>query len=164
MKRSAGHVLPPALLLLCLSLCAACSASLSPTACDGLSRKTLAITRADYAECAGQILAALEQVEGPLGRFVAGDAEAGAEASSAHRRLRHMMDVVGFQAGAYREVGGGADKTIQRWPDSGMRTFNGHVISAAVQFRAALVHPNQDNFEQGARGHANARAAYARFR
>ena len=161
MRRVPGYGMIPFLLL----MCAACGgAALSPTACDGLSQKTLAISRADYAECAGEILGTLEQVEGPLRRFVEGDAAARTEASSAHRRLRHLMDEVGLQADAYREVGGGAAKTIERWPDTGMREFNSAVVNAAVQFRAALVYPNQDNFEQGARSHANARAASARFR
>lgn len=156
MKRAA-----PLLLLLCAGCGGVASA---PTACAGLADKTLAISRTDYTECAGQILATLEQVETPLRRYVEGDATARVEATTAHRRLKHMMNEVGFQADAYREVGGGSAKTVQRWPDSGMRDFNAGVINAAAQFHAALVHPNQDNFQQGARLHAIARAAYARFR
>lgn len=162
MKRPSGY----AFLLIPLFLfpCAGCGGAVAPTACDGLSDKTLAISRAEYAGCAGQILAALEQVETPLRRFVEGDAAAGNDARSAHRRLKHMLDEVGFQADVYREVGGGTAKTLERWPDAGMREFNAEVVNAAVQFHAALVHPNQDNLQQGARLHANARSAYARFR
>lgn len=74
------------------------------------------------------------------------------------------MREAGFQADAWREVKGGAGRTIERWPDASMREFNGEVVNAAAHFNAALVYPNQDNLQQGARRHAQARSTYSRFR
>jgi len=138
--------------------------SAGPTACDGLADKTLAITRADYAECAGEILGALEEFETALRRYVDGDAAAREPAASAARRLAHLMREVDFQADAWREVKGGSARTIERWPDAAMRDFNGEVINAAAQLNAVLHYPNQDNLQQGASRHAQARSAYSRFR
>ncbi len=135
-----------------------------PTACDGLADKTLAITKADYAKCAGEILGTLDEFETSLRRLVEGDATAKDPADSASRRLAQLMREAGFQADAWREVKGGAGRIIERWPDASMREFNGEVVNAAAQFNAALVYPNQDNLQQGARRHAQARSTYSRFR
>jgi len=135
-----------------------------PTACDGLADRTLAITRTDYSACAGEILGALEEFEGPLQRFVAGDAAAKDPAESASRRLAHLMRQVDLQADAWREVKGGAGRTVERWPDASMREFNSDVVNASAQLNAALRFPNQDNLQQGSRLHAGARNAYSRFR
>ena len=135
-----------------------------PTSCDGLSDKTLAISRADYTKCAGEILDSLEQLESSLHRFADGDAAAKDPARSASRKLAHMMSEAGFRADTFREVQGGAGRAVERWPDANMRQFNAEVINAAAQFNAVLVYPNQDNLQQGARLHAQARSSYSRFR
>ena len=135
-----------------------------PSACDGLSDKTLAITRADYTECSGEILAALDELETSLRKFVDGDKEAKEPARSASRRLAHLMGEVGFREDTWREVKHGSGRVVERWPDSGMREFNAAVGNAAAQFNAALVFPNQDNLQQGVKLHAEARNAYSRFR
>jgi len=114
--------------------------------------------------CAGEILESLDEFETSLRRFVDGDAASKDPAREASRRLARLMDEAGFQADAWREVKGGAGRTIERWPDASMRVFNGEVINAAAQFNAALVYPNQDNLQQGVRLHAEARSAYSRFR
>lgn len=134
------------------------------TACDGLAEKTLGITRADYSTCAGEILAALDDLERPLRRLVQGDDDAKGDAESANRRLRYLMRQVGFQADFFREVVGGASRTIERWPDSAMRIFNREVVGAAAQFGSALGSPNDGNLQEGARKHRLAKRAYERFR
>jgi len=151
----------PALLILSGG-CAGPAAA--PSACDGLANKTLAITRADYGKCAGEILETLDEFESSLRRFVDGDAASKDPAASASRRLAHLIREVDSQADAWREVKGGAGLTVQRWPDASMRGFNAAVINAAAQFNAALRFPNQDNFQQGARLHAQARSDSSGFR
>ena len=136
-----------------------------PSACDGLVEKTIGITRDDYSACAGEILAALDGLEAPLLRFVrTGDEAAGSEADAHSRRLRHLMNEVGFTADVWREAREGVDRTVQRWPDGAMRQFNNEVGGAVAQYVAALRYPNEDNFTEGRRRHAAASQAYKRFR
>ena len=136
-----------------------------PSACDGLVEKTIGITRDDYSACAGEILAALDSLEAPLGRFVrTGDEAAESEADAHSRRLRHLMSEVGFTADVWREAREGADRTVQRWPDGAMHQFNNEVGGAVAQYVAALRYPNEDNFTEGRRRHAAASQVYARFR
>ena len=150
----------PALMLLILG----CGAPVGPTSCDGLADKTVAITRADYSKCAGEILGSLEELESSLRKYVDGDAAAKDSASSASRKLGHLMREVGFQGDAFREVKDGAGRTIERWPDASMRAFNAEIIPAAAQLNAALVFPNHDNLKEGARRHEQARNAWSQFR
>ncbi len=154
------------LILITTILSVGCSrVASSPSACDGLVEKTIGITRDDYSACAGEILAALDSLEAPLGRFVlTGDEEAESEAESHSRRLRYLMREVGFTADVWREAREGADRTVQRWPDGAMYQFNHEVGGAAAHYVAALRYPNQDNLQQGRRSHASARQIYARFR
>ncbi|HET6372245.1 MAG TPA: hypothetical protein VFG76_02995 [Candidatus Polarisedimenticolia bacterium] len=135
-----------------------------PTQCDGLAGQTLAITRSDYSKCAGEILGTLDELEKSLNRFVGGDAAAKDPAVSASRKLAHLISEAGLQADAWREVKGGSGRTVERWPDASMRGFNAQVINAAAQFNAVLAYPNQDNLQQGARLHADARSSYSQFR
>lgn len=143
-----------------------CSQSASsPSACDGLIEKTIGITREDYSPCAGEILATLDSLEPALRRFVLrNDEEAEAEAKVHYKRLRHLMNEVGFTADVWREARGGAGRTVERWPNGGMRHFNSEVGTAAAQYMSALGYPNDDNLKEGQRRHAAARQAYARFR
>jgi hypothetical protein len=143
-----------------------CSQAASrPSACDDLMEKTIGITREDYSPCAGEILAALDSLEPPLRRFVLrNDEEAEAEAEVHYKRLRHLMNEVGFTADVWREARGGAGRTVERWPDGAMRYFNNEVGTAAAQYMSALGYPNDDNLKEGQRRHAAARQAYARFR
>jgi len=135
-----------------------------PSACDGLAEKTVAITRADYTKCADEILGSFEQFETSLRRFADGDAAAKDSARSASRRLAHLMGEVGFGGDTLREVQGGAGRAVERWPDASMREFNALVVNAAAQLNSVLAYPNQDNLQQGARLHAQARSTYSRFR
>src|SRR5262245_61403007 len=139
-------------------------AAMGPTSCDGLADKTVAITRNDYSKCAGEILEAFEKLEAPLRRFVDGDKASKSEAEAAAHRLSHLMGQVGLQSDAFREVQGGSSRTVERWPDSGMREFNAAIIQSSAQLRAALVFPNQDNLQQGINLYARARTAYSSFR
>ena len=130
-----------------------------------LRKRRSGITRDDYSDCAGEILAALDSLEGPLDQFVrTGDEEAESEANAHSRRLGHLMSEVGFTADMWREAREGADRTVQRWPDGAMRQFNGEVGGAVAQYVAALRYPNEDNFTEGRRRHAAASQAYKRFR
>jgi hypothetical protein len=144
----------------------ACDRSASgPSACDGISEKTLGITREDYSDCAGEIVAEMDALELYVERFVRqGDAEARPEGLSHERRLRHLMKQVGFQADVNREVGQGSDSIVQRWPDSGMRSFNAAVHVAFAQLSAALRYPEEGNLIEGSRQYQIARRAYAQFR
>lgn len=162
-----GALLPGVFLILAvISQVAGCiNPAAEPSACDGLSDKTIGITRADYSECAGEILEALKILEPPLRRLVLkSDETARPEAKAAYRRLHHLMRRVGFQEDIYREVAGGSGRTVERWPDSNMRHFNVEVSGAAAHFKSALVYPHEDNFREGLERHARARRAYARFR
>jgi hypothetical protein len=143
-----------------------CSRAVSrPSTCDGLSEKTVGITREDYSPCAGEILAALDGLEHPLRQSVSrGDEEAGPEAEAHYKRLRYLMRQVGFTADLWRESREGAGRKVERWPDSTMRLFNTEVGTATAQYMSALRRPNDDNLKEGQRHHAVARRAYARFR
>src|SRR4029450_10437828 len=59
------------LLLLVIDACA----TTGPTACDGFADRKLAISSAEYRGCAGEILAALDAIEPPLGAVVSGEGE-----------------------------------------------------------------------------------------
>jgi hypothetical protein len=162
-----GALLPGSCLTLAvLSQVAGCARpAAEPSACDGLSDKTIGITRADYSECAGEILEALKRLEPPMRRLVLkGDETARPEAVAAYRRLRHVMRQVGFQQDIWREVGGGAGRTVERWPNGNMQHFNLEVTGAATHFNSALRFPHEDNFREASAHHARARQAYARFR
>jgi hypothetical protein len=136
-----------------------------PSACDGLRDKTIGITRDDYGECAGEILAALDSIEPSLTRFVrSGDEEAGSRVEVHYRRLRTLMREVGFTADAWREGREGAGRTVMRWPAGSMRAFNGAVLNAGVQYASALRYPDAGNVEEGRRHHFLARQLHARFR
>ena len=134
-----------------------------PSACDGLSEKTLGITRDDYSDCAGEILAEIDGLGLHLERLVRqDDKESLPEARKHNARLRHLMDEVGFQADVYRDMG--SRELALRWPDSSMRSFNVSAMSAATQFAATLVYPNDDNLRQGENHYEKARQAYSQFR
>jgi len=149
------------------ALCLSCDRSaIGPSACDGLADKLVGITRADYATCAGEMLAALEEIEQPLRRMVLeGEGDVQPEAEAAYKRLRHLMREVDFHGDLRRESRAGSPApTIERWPDGNMRSFNTDVGMAAAQFMSALQRPNQGNLQEGSRYHAWARSTYARFR
>ena len=153
--------------LLPAMLCLSCDGSASgSSACDGLADKLVGITRADYATCAGEILAALEELEQSLRRIVLeGESDARPEAEAAYERLRRLMREVDFQGDMRREVQAGSPAPgIERWPDGNMQSFNKDVGNAAAQFMSALQRPNEANLHEGSRQHARARRAYARFR
>ncbi len=143
-----------------------CSRGVSrSSACDGLTEKTIGITREVYSPCAGEILAALDSLETELRRSVLrGDEEAGPDAEAHYKRLRYLMREVGFTADAWREARGGGGRKVERWPDSTMRRFNTEVGTATAQYMSALGRPNDANLKEGQRHHAVARQAYARFR
>jgi hypothetical protein len=148
-------------------LCLSCDrGAIGPSACDGLADKLVGITRADYATCAGEILAALEELEQLLGRMtLEGESDARPQAEAAYKRLRHLMREVDFQGDIRREVRAGSPAPmLERWPDGGMQNFNKHLGNAAAQFMSALERPNQANLHEGSRQHAQARRAYAHFR
>ena len=152
----------PLALATCFAGCERLAAE--PSACDGLSEKTLGITSAEYSPCARELLAALEALEDPLRLLVLhGDGTARAEAKTAYRRLDRLMDQVGFRADLWREAREGAGATVERWPDANTKIFNLGVRSAAAQFKAALHHPDEENFTEGSRQHEEARRAYSRF-
>jgi hypothetical protein len=153
-------------LLLAVS-CLSCDGSNSaPSACDGLAGKLVGITRADYAPCAGEILAALEELEQSLRRTILEEETAARpEAEAAHARLRHLMREVDFRGDLLRESRAASPApTIERWPDGAMRRFNTDVGNAAAQLMSALRRPNQENLREGSRHHAQARRAHAQFR
>lgn len=152
--------------LLATTVAAGCSqAASTPSACDGLSERAIGITRAEYGDCAGEILEALDEIEISLGRFVrTGDEEAKVEADSHSERLRHLMREVGFTADTRLEAREGVDRTIQRWPDGAMYQFNNEVRGAVAYYIATLRHPSEDNLREAQRRHALARQLYARFR
>jgi len=153
--------------LLLAVLCPSCDGSaIGSSACDGLADKLVGITRADYATCAGEILAALEELEHPLRRMVLeGESDARPNAEVAYERLRHLMREVDFHGDLRREARAGSPAPrLQRWPDGNMQNFNKDVGNAAAQFMSALDHPNEANLQEGSRQHARARRAYARFR
>ena len=153
--------------LLLAALCLSCDGSASgSSACDGLADKLVGITRADYATCAGEILAALEELEQSLRRIVLeGESDARPEAEAAYERLRHLIHEVDFHGDIRREVRAGSPApSLERWPDGSMQNFNKDVETAAAQFMSALQRPNEANLHEGSRQHARARRAYARFR
>jgi hypothetical protein len=156
-------VLGLSLVLLCLS----CGGSaVEPSACDGLGDKLVGITRDDYAPCAGEILASLEELEQALRRMlVEAETEARPEAEAAYKRLRHLMRQVDFHGDLKREVRAQSPALrIERWPDGNMSYFNREVGVAAAQFMSALRRPNEGNIQEGSRRHEMARRAYAYFR
>ncbi|MHC4108913.1 MAG: hypothetical protein ACYSTY_12595 [Planctomycetota bacterium] len=154
-------------LSLVAALCLSCDGSArAPSACDGLADKLVGITRADYATCAGEILAVLEALEPLLRRIVLEEAsDARPEAQAAYKRLRHLMRQVDYQGDIDREARAQSPALkIERWPDGSMHSFNLEVGYAAAQFSSALRHPNEGNLQEGSRRHSNARRAYAHFR
>ena len=109
--------------LLLAMLCLSCDGSASgSSACDGLSDKLVGITQADYATCAGEILAALEELEQSLRRIVLeGESDARPKAEAAYKRLRHLMREVDFHGDIRREVRAGSPAPmLERWPDGGI--------------------------------------------
>ena len=134
-----------------------------PSSCDGLSDKTVGITRDDYSACAGEILVTLESLQENLKQLVLKeDNGVKPEAEANLQRLRYLMREVGFQADIYREARG--RRNVERWPDSSMRRFNGSVGHAVAQFSSALGHPNEGNLWEGTRHLKEARVAYSYFR
>lgn len=156
----------PLFILTVALLSLGCSRAVSePSACDGLIEKTIGITREEYSPCAGEILATLDSLEPPLRRFVLrGDEEARTQAETHYKRVRHLMDEVGFTADVWREAREGAGRTVERWPDGAMRQFNSEVGIATAQYMSALESPNDASLKEGQRRHATAGSAYARFR
>lgn len=164
MMRSANQIRATSLVLPVAFLTMAClRPPAEPSACDGLAEKTLAVTRDDYSDCAGEIIEELDALELHAERYIRqDDKEAGPVARKHAARLRHLMSQVGFQQDVYRDMGSG--ELVQRWPDSSMYRFNSEVRSAAAQFISALGYPNEDNLRQGSEHYAKARQAYSGFR
>jgi hypothetical protein len=159
MERS---VLVPASVVLALA-CAGLEPT--PTVCDGLDERLVGITRAEYAPCAGEMLAALDTLQRYLRRMVSRqDSAARPIAEEAYRRLRRLMGDVSFTADSWRELRGGAGPTTQRWPDGAIRYFNREIGIATAQYMSALRRPNAPNLQEGSRHHQQARSAYAQFR
>jgi hypothetical protein len=125
----------------------------------------MAVTREEYAPCAGEMLAALDTLERALQRgIVGGQEEAFGDARRVHRRLRALIREVDFRGDYLREMREGASRTVQRWPEDAMRMFNGELGNALAQYSSALGYPNVENLEEGRRHHRLAAQAYDRFR
>lgn len=146
--------------------CMSCdNSTMERTVCEGLAAKHVGITRADYAPCAGEMLAALEELQAALRRVILqGDSTAQPNAKAAYKRLRRLERDAGFQADIFRQLRDGEGAEIERWPDGTMRAFNGHVSTAIAQYGSALGFPNKGNLQEGARHHEWARQAYQQFR
>lgn len=125
----------------------------------------MAVTREEYAPCAGEMLATLDTLGMALQRaIVEGEEEAFDDARRAHRRLRALVREVDFRGDYRREMREGASRTVQRWPEDAMRMFNGELGNALSQYGSALGYPNVGNLEEGRRHHRLAAQAYDRFR
>lgn len=153
------------LAVISVAVAAACSGAVRPpTSCTGLGEKTIGITRADYAPCAGEILATLDTLQRHLQRLILQqDSAAQSDAETAYRHLRRLMGEVDFTADAWREMREGRP-SLERWPDGVMRYFNVEIGVAAAQYMSALEGSNQANLREGSRRHSQAKSAYARFR
>ncbi len=82
----------PRLLVLALLVPGCTRPHEQPSACDGLADKSLGITRDDYGDCAGEIVAELDGLELHLERLVRqGRAESRPAAGAHAARLRHLM-------------------------------------------------------------------------
>lgn len=142
-----------------------CGPASDDSACRGLAERTVAITRAEYAPCAAEMLAALDTLERQLDRTVrARDSTALRSARRTYRHLQRLIRQVDFHGDARREVRQGAGRTVERWPEANVRAFNGALITATAQYGAIVDHPNPDNLEEGSRHHRTARDAFARLR
>jgi hypothetical protein len=153
------------LAVISVALAVACSAAVrAPTACDGLDEKTVGVTRADYAPCAGEILVALDTLQRHLQRLILQqDSAAQSDGERALRHLRGLMREVDFTADHWRELREGRP-SLERWPDGAMRQFNVEIGVAAAQYMSALEGSNPANLQEGSRRHSQARSAYGRFR
>jgi hypothetical protein len=155
--------MPPRLAILAfLCLGWGCGTS-EPTACDSFADRKLGITGAEYRDCAGEILAALDALEPPLRVIVserAKDEERHA-AREAYRKLRRLLRATGLEAD-YRSMRPGT--VTMKWPQGPVSAFNHAAFDATVQYMAVLSHPNADNFGQGVRAHEHARRYYREMR
>ncbi len=149
------------LLVLLLPVCACDTAE--PSACDPFADRKLAITAAEYGECATEILKALDAIEPSLRSIVADSAtheERGA-CKRAHGRLRTLIRRTGMEAD-YRSMRPGTE--LMKWSNSAVSAFNRAAFNASVQYGAVLAYPNADNFAQGVRAHEEARRHYRAIR
>lgn len=136
----------------------ACGVGGESTACDGFAGRKLAVTRAEYRGCAGEIVAALDALERPVRTLVAGTATD--EDRNAARRefakVRRRIRQTGIEAD-YRSAPGAV---AMKWPDGTVSGFNTAAFTASVQYGAVLAFPNTDNLDQGLQAHRDARRYY----
>ena len=138
-------------------------------ACAGLKGRR-EVTSTDFTPCAREMLAALDDAQKELERFVVrGDGDAKPAAEAALKRMQRLMRSAGYEADQQRIywasiVGKGEKYSIeQRWPNPAIRAFNGHVGGAYAHFDSALRYPNRGNLDYGSKEHDFARRAYYRF-
>ena len=123
----------------------------------------MAITAAEYRNCAGEILATLDALQTPLQAIVSeegsdGDRDA---ARQAYRGLRNLIRQTGIEDD-YRSMQPGT--VVVKWPNGNVSAFNSAAFKATVQYMAVLSYPNTDNFAQGVQAHEEARRYYSRIR
>ena len=133
-----------------------------PTACDGFADRKLGIKVAEYRDCAGEILAALDAIEPPLRAIVA---ERGTEddrraARQAYNKWAMLIRRTGIESDYWSRP----EALTLKWSEGPLSAFNSGAFHAGVQYIAVLSHPNTDNFDQGVRAHEQARRSYREMR
>lgn len=133
-----------------------------PTACDGFADRKLGIKVAEYRDCAGEILAALDAIEPRLQAIVAerGTDDDRREARQAYKKLAILIRKTGIESD-YRSR---PEALTMKWPEGPISAFNSGAVHASVQYMAVLNYPNADNFGQGVRAHEQARRCYREMR
>lgn len=136
----------------------------TPTACDAIGERRSVITAQEYRPCAAALVAALDDVRPHVRQFVRGDTSARPDALHAWKRLDLLVARSGFR----RDVASYSGRSIERWPDSGMRGFNSAVLQACFAYHTALevgeslpASYNEDYFEKASGFHDDAQALYS---
>jgi len=153
---------------LVIALCSACAESVpSSSACRNLVYKDTGLSRAEYLPCAGEMIAALDDVASQSEKAFSGDRQARADGEAALGRLRALMNAAGGR------------NLLERWRDAALTDMNLDISNAVTHYEAfymvrILEEPHQfaaktrkaaeDELRQGARSYSEARSAYRRLR
>lgn len=116
---------PSRWLLLSMLFATACGGDVpSDSACGKLVYTDAGVARADFLPCAGEMIAALDELAPQATAALGGDAQARSDGQATLRRLH-----------ALRQAAGGR-KLLDRWSDRPLTDLNLHISNAATKYDA----------------------------
>jgi len=162
-----AHLRYPLILCVISSTLAACASSVpSDSRCRNLVYKDQGLSRAEYLPCAGEIVAALDELGPQSNAALKGDREARSHGQATLSRVNALMKAAGGR------------NLLERWDDRALTDLNVRISNAVTSYEAfymvrVLEEPNQfaaqtrdaaaSELRNATRNHQEARTYYRRL-